>query len=138
MTSKLKSLRQDQSGAAVVEFALALPIVILFIFGIFQVSLIFQANSGVQHAMGEAARYATIYPTPSDADIKARVTSSNFGTHNGTLDAATVITDSSGDFKTISIHYTQPTDFIFFAGPTVDIVKSKRIYGAKDTSGSST
>lgn len=135
MISKLKNLRRDNQGAAVIEFALALPIMILFIFGIFQIALIFQANSGVQHAMGEAARYATIYPTPTDADIKAMVQNKDFGTHNGRLDAATVVTDSSGDFKTISIHYEQPTDFIFFAGPTVDIVKTKRIYVAKDTGG---
>lgn len=130
MIQKLKSLRGDNRGAAIVEFAMTLPIMISFIFGIFQIALIFQANSGVQHAMGEAARYATIFPTPSDDDIKTRVESSDFGTHNGRLDRATVTTDSSGEFKTISIHYQQPTDFIFFEGPTVDIVKSKRIYVA--------
>lgn len=123
-------INRDEDGAVVVEFALALPVMILFVFGLFQIALVFQANSGVQHALGEAARFATIYPTPSDADIQQRVVDSDFGTHNGSLAAANVVTDTTGDYKTISISYTQPTDFIFFEGPTVDIQKEKRVYVA--------
>jgi Flp pilus assembly protein TadG len=123
-------INRDEDGAVVVEFALALPVMILFVFGLFQIALVFQANSGVQHALGEAARFATIYPTPSDADIRQRVVDSDFGTHNGSLAAANVVTDTTGDYKTISISYTQPTDFIFFEGPTVDIQKEKRVYVA--------
>ncbi|MBB3764019.1 TadE/TadG family type IV pilus assembly protein [Sphingomicrobium lutaoense] len=130
MIGKNQILRNEE-GAVVVEFALALPVMILFVFGLFQLALVFQANSGVQHALGEAARFATIYPTPTDSDIQQRVVESDFGTHNGKLEQATVVTDMTGDFKTISISYTQPTDFIFFEGPTVDIQKSKRVYVAK-------
>jgi len=130
MKTLIQKLRSNQDGAAVVEFAMSLPLMISFIFGLFQVALIFEANSGVQHAMGQAARYATIYPTPTDAEIKQMVIDSDFGTHNGKLAEASVTTDAGGEFKTISIHYEQPTDFIFFEGPTVDIEKSKRIYVA--------
>ncbi len=32
-----------------------MPILVLFIYGIFQVGLLFQANAGMQHALGEGA-----------------------------------------------------------------------------------
>ena len=32
----------------------------------FQFGVILQANAGMQHALGEGARYATLYPKPAD------------------------------------------------------------------------
>ena len=61
-------LRRCQRGAAVIEFALTVPILVLIIYGIFQVGLLFQANAGMQHALGEGARYATLcMPTSTGA-----------------------------------------------------------------------
>ena len=63
-------LRRCQRGAAVIEFALSLPILVLLIYGIFQVGLMFQANAGMQHALGEGARYATLcMPTGTGCNI---------------------------------------------------------------------
>ena len=52
-----------------IEMAIALPMLILFIYGIFQVGVVFQANAGMQHALGEGARLATLCynPTPRPA-----------------------------------------------------------------------
>src|SRR5215211_3566124 len=77
---KLRALLRDERGANLVEFAIALPVLVSFIWGILQVGLIFQAQAGVQHALGEAARLATIWPTPSDTTIRAKVASRKFGT----------------------------------------------------------
>ena len=52
----LTLLRRDQDGAAAVEMALALPVLVSMIYGIFQVGLLYQANAGMQHALGEGAR----------------------------------------------------------------------------------
>ncbi len=54
-----RKLVRDQRGAGVVEFAIALPVLITMIWGVFQIGLVMQANAGMQHALGEAARYAT-------------------------------------------------------------------------------
>ncbi|WP_260484396.1 TadE/TadG family type IV pilus assembly protein [Sphingomicrobium flavum] len=123
-----KSFIKNEDGAAVVEFALALPILISFIFGIFQLALVFWANAGAQHAMGEAARYATLYPTPTAEQVEDFVASSTFGTHNGTMQTPTVTQNATDGYFDIEIVYTQPTDFIFFEGPVVDIEKAKRVY----------
>ena len=127
-----RKLRSDDRGAAVIETAIALPILTLFIYGIFVVGQLFQASAGMQHALGEAARYATIFPTPNDADIKAKVASKKFGTGGGTLSALSISDGGGGalgdPYKDLSLTYSQPTDFLFFNGPNVSITRTKRVY----------
>ena len=136
MIRTLKRLWADESGANVIEFAVAVPVLTVFIYGIFVVGKLFQANAGMQHALGEAARYATIYPTPTDDQIKAMVAAKKFGTNTmgGTLSALTINNDNSGGSgtvaKNLSLTYTQPTDFLLFNGPTVSITRSKKVYVA--------
>ncbi|MBA3730486.1 MAG: pilus assembly protein, partial [Sphingomonas sp.] len=71
--SRLTTLRRNERGAAAIEFAIAVPILILMIYGIFRLGLLFQANAGMQHALGEGARYATIYPTPTNTQIQTKM-----------------------------------------------------------------
>jgi Flp pilus assembly protein TadG len=127
-----RKLQSDDQGAAVIEFAIAVPVLTLFIYGIFVVGQLFQASAGMQHALGESARLATIYPTPTDADIKAKMAAKKFGTSHGTL-GALQIANGGGDatgpaYKDLSLTYTQPTDFLFFDGPNVSLTRTKRVY----------
>jgi Flp pilus assembly protein TadG len=127
----LQHLRRDQSGSSAIEFAIAVPVLVAFIYGIFSVSLLFQANAGVQHALGEAARYATIFPTPTDTQIQTLISESDFGLGGGTLD--TPVIDNSqlaNGYKTISLTYHRPVHLLFMNGPTVTITRSKRVYVA--------
>lgn len=128
MRRLVKSLPSNERGVGAVEFALALPVLVLFIYGIFTIGLVFQANAGLQHALGEAARYATLHPTPSDSQIQTRIESTDFGLGNGTLATPTIVTNTANGHKTITLTYSQPTNFIFFQGPTVNLTRSKRVY----------
>ena len=56
----IRRLKRDEQGAAAVEMALALPVLIIFIYGIFQIGMVMAASAGMQHALGEGARLATI------------------------------------------------------------------------------
>lgn len=127
-----RKIRSDEKGTAVIEMAIAVPVLILFIYGIFVVGQLFQASAGMQHALGEAARLATIYPTPSDADVKAKMAAKKFGTQSGTLSALTITNGDAGagvdPYKDLSLTYTQPTDFLFFDGPNVSLTRTKRVY----------
>ena len=69
----MKKLLRNQDGAAAIEMAFALPILILLIYGIFQIGIAFQASAGMQNALGEGARLATLFPEPTDAQIVARI-----------------------------------------------------------------
>jgi len=142
--SRLLSLRRDERGAAVIEMAIALPVLVLFIWGLLQIGIAFQASAGMQHGLGEGARYATLCfnpdpdtgcETPTDAQIRTRVGEKTFGTSNGTLSQLQIVdtTSTSGTktvvlYKTLTLDYSQPTNFLFFRGPNISLSRSKRVY----------
>lgn len=132
MSRLAQMLRNDERGAAAVEFALAIPVLVSMIWGIFQVGTFFEANAGMQQALGEGARYATLYVAdtsdhrPTDADIKARMETSAFKPTAGQFTASDPV-DGAG-FKTLTVSYQMPLDFLFFDGPTVTLTKSKKVY----------
>jgi Flp pilus assembly protein TadG len=121
-------IRRDQRGAAALEFAVAVPVLIMLIYGIFRVGLLYEANAGMQHALGEGARFATLFPTPTDAQIQARMNSELFGRGYGNFTVAAPATDASNAFKTLTVSYSTPMDFLIVPGPTVTISRSKRVY----------
>lgn len=126
--TRCRNLGSDQSGSAAIEFVVAVPVLVLMIWGIFQFAVLLQANAGMQHALGEAARYATVYPTPSDTQIQAKITTSKFGVGSGTWDTPVIATDSTAQTKTLTVTYHQPLDFLFVPGPTVDLTANKVVY----------
>ena len=129
---RLRQLIGNRTGSSAVEFAVAVPVLVTMVWGMFQVGVLYQANAGMQHALGEAARYATIFPTPTDAQIQAKITSAKFGLGNGTWGTPVIdntnVAPADGRFKTISVTFSQPTDFLLFPGPTVTLSASKRVY----------
>jgi Flp pilus assembly protein TadG len=145
----MKSLRiiKDSAGAAIIEFALALPILISMIYGIFTFGQVFEANAGIQHALGESARYGNLCLSvsnstcvlPTSTQLVARVNSKLFGTSNGTFDTPTVNTSTaSSGYVTITVGYHQTMNFLFFTGPTVNFSRSKLVYLADTPPSSST
>lgn len=133
---RLQKLLTENSGAAIVEFAIALPVLVSFIFGIFQIGLLFHAQAGMQHSLGEAARFATVClnptatgcTTPTEAQMTQVITSKKFGVGNGTWGAPQYTWDNTARTVTIRVSYSQPTDFIFFSGPTVSLNATKLVY----------
>ena len=126
-------LKRDERGAAATEMALALPVLITMIYGIFQVGLLYQANAGMQHALGEGARLATIcIPSgnncnpPSDTAIKNRISAKLFGQSDGTFTVANPVVGAG--YRDLSVSYTRSMNFIFFRGPTITLNRSKRAY----------
>ena len=126
-------LKRDERGVAATEMALALPVLVTMIYGIFQVGLLYQANAGMQHALGEGARYATlcmksgnVCNVPTNTAIKSRMTSKLFGKGDG---AFTVNDPVAGTgYRDLSLSYTKKMNFIFFPGPTITLNRSKRAY----------
>jgi Flp pilus assembly protein TadG len=136
----LKILRRDEEGAAAIEFAIAVPILVTMLYGIFQVGLLFQANAGMQHALGEGARYATLClsPTstgctvPTDANIKAKINAKLFGKSDGTFTVSDPVT-TSNSYKTLTVTYSRAMNFLFFQGPTVTLTRTKTVYIVQNT-----
>lgn len=128
-----RRIKRSEHGSATVEMALTLPILLVMIYGIFQIGAIMAANAGMQHALGEGARYATIYPTPADNLIKARVQAKIFGTRVGSFTVSDPTTgyDSTGKIaltKTLAVTYTVTPNFLFFSSPSITLNRSKVVY----------
>ena len=126
-------LQRDERGVAATEMALALPVLITMIYGIFQVGLLYQANAGMQHALGEGARLATLCvkvgkncTSPSDTAIKTRMTSKLFGKGDGAFTVNDPVPGTG--YRDLSVRYTKKMNFIFFPGPTITLNRSKRAY----------
>lgn len=131
-----KRLKKAEDGASAIEFAIAAPVLILLIYGMFAFGQILEADAGMQHALGQGARYATLClnPTsagctnPTDTQITSKVTGALFGPASSTTPS--ISTDSTNKTKTISLTYSQPMSFLFFTGPTVTFTRSKVVYYA--------
>ena len=131
--SRLLRLVRDTRGAAAIEMTIALPVLILMIWGIFQVGIAFQASAGMQHALGEGARYATIFPSPDDDAIKAKISSKVFGVGVGVFSAPSVTTPAVAvctNCKLLSVTFTMTPNFLFFNGPPISLTREKRVYTA--------
>lgn len=134
MMTRTRILR-DSKGSAAIEFAIAVPVLVTFIIGIIQTGVYLQANAGVQHALGEGARVATIFDPdtnsrPSDEDISDKITESTFGLRGGTWHEPVIdsTNEASDGYIDITVQFDAPTDFFFFPGPAITIERTKRVY----------
>ena len=128
---RFRKIRRDENGAAVIEFAIAVPVLLTMIFGIFQFGLVFFASAGIQHALGEGARQATLFPTPSDSAIQTTMQNNVFGVYIGSINTPSVTipaTTECTNCRLLSITYTVTPNYIFVAGSPITITRSKRVY----------
>ena len=131
---------RDEHGGAMVETALALPVLLTMIWGIVQFGLAMHANNGIQNALGEGARFATlcVNPTlatgcrrPTNAEIIARIKERRFSSTYGTFDEPTVTPSPAGatlPYVDLQVVYRMPTSLIFVNGPVIVFNRSKRVY----------
>lgn len=126
----LKRLRRNNNGAAVIELAFALPILIIMLWMIVQAGLMLRALSGIQHALGEGARAATIWPVPTNTAIATRMTNAVYGIGPGTFTIPTPAdgTASGANYVDLTVTYSQQTDLLVLPGPTVSVTRSKRVW----------
>jgi Flp pilus assembly protein TadG len=130
----LRTLRRDERGAAVIETAFALPALIIMVWAVVQLGLVFRAMSGIQHALGEGARLATLYPQPSDDAIHDKIEDVVYGIGPGTFTIEEPVpgTENGSAYLDLQVSYTQETDMLFLPGPTITVSRSKRVWVAED------
>ena len=135
MMRLLKRLRRNQRGAAALEFVLVAPALILMIVGIARLGILFMANAGLRNAVGEGARYSTIWLAlqnrrPTNAEIRTRILNSQFGLVRTRFTSVTVnsCTDAGANCVDITASYSVPMDFIFFNAGSVTLTQTRRAY----------
>lgn len=117
-------------GSTTMEFVLVLPILLGLIFASIQVGMAFFANAGLQNAVAEGAREATLWPRRTDAQVRARITSSRFGLNPDYLSTPVVTygTEDDQDYVEIQASCTVSLDFGIFSMPGVVINESRRAW----------
>ena len=114
-SSRDQERRDQERGAAAVEFAIVLPLLIVLVFGIVQFAIAYNRVQGLHAAAREGARLASL-PQTTQGDIDARVSSSLAGvalngspTISVSPDAARPCQGRSG--QTVTVTVTAVTDF---------------------------
>jgi Flp pilus assembly protein TadG len=120
--------------------AFALPVLIVMIWAFVQLAQIYRAMAGIQQALGEGARYATICinpdslgcSAPTATQIKTKIQNCVYGIRPGTFVIPTPASGTSGtsNYYDLTVTYTQPTDLLLFRGPTIAVKRSKRVWTA--------
>jgi Flp pilus assembly protein TadG len=128
----IQKLRRHQEGASAVEFALAAPVLITMMWGIFQFGVLFGSDAGMQHALGEGARFATIWPTPTDDQIKARMNDKLFKMGYGSFTVDNPSRDATTGSVNLRITYQFTPNLLFFTLPQVNLTRTKRAYVTDD------
>jgi Flp pilus assembly protein TadG len=109
---KVKSERQ--SGAAVVEFAIVLPILLLLLFGIIEMGFAIYDKTMITHASREGARAGIVYRVPPVTDEEiVNVVNSYLGasliTFSGSPSPTVTVTRSGsnpGDELKVTVSFT--------------------------------
>ncbi len=131
---RLNRLCRDERGAAAIEMAFAVPTFIILLYMVVQLGLVFRAMSGIQHALGEGARVATLYPQPANSVITNRMNNAVYGIGPGnfTIETPGTGTADGSTYLDLKVKYTQKTSLLIFPGPTIDVERSKRVWVAED------
>ena len=121
---------RDCRGAALLEFAFAVPVLLTMVIGAAQLGLLFYANAGLKHAVGEGARYATIFPKPTNTQIIDRIKAQQYGLDPAYYTDPTVVdcVANSRPCLDITMRYSAPFNFIFFQTPAVTLVERRRVF----------
>ena len=141
----LRKLQADERGVAIIEMAFALPILVVMIYMIAQLGMVYRASAGIQQALGEGARYATLCVDPSatgcnipsPGDISDKIEASVYGIGPGDFDVATPVctedATNGGAYYDLSVTYDQHTSLLLVPGPDISITRAKRVWVATST-----
>lgn len=132
----IRNLGPARDGAAAIEFAMAAPFLILLLVGILQVGLMFLAKNGLQHAVEAGARYATIYPSPTDSQISQKMLASAYGLESSGISGPTFArgtTTSGAKYINIAMTYSMTPDFIFFNSPAIELTQTRVAFQTEDS-----
>ena len=112
--------RNKERGAAIVEFAIILPILLLLVMGIIQFGFIFNGQITLTSAVREGARYAVVGNT--DADVVKRVEDSSLALLMSKPSVTIDRTVNKGE--SLTVEATSTVDVIM---PLLDIFTGKKV-----------
>jgi Flp pilus assembly protein TadG len=120
--------RATQSGSAIVEFALVVPLYFMIIFALVQLGIVFAGYCGAQYAAQQGVRYAIVHGSESSnpcsgATISAYVAPYLWAAqrNSSTVTATWNPNNGAGSTVTVSITLTYQTGLPFSALHTLTV-----------------
>jgi Flp pilus assembly protein TadG len=130
MTRRFLRLLRDRTGTAVIEFAIAGPVIVLLLMGIFQLGMLGLARAGLAQGVESGARFATIYPRPTDSEISAKILAHDYGMIANGITAPTFVhgTTNGSAYVDITMRYTVRLNFGFYRTSPLQLTYTRRAY----------
>ncbi len=117
--------RRRDAGQAAVEFAIALPVVVLLVLGIVQLVVVARDQLAVELAAREAARAASVAASPEAAAARAAASAT-------ALSPLDVTTHVGGDRVTVSVRYVDTTAVPLIGAFIADIALTAQVTMARE------
>jgi Flp pilus assembly pilin Flp len=140
-----RSFIRNEEGAAAIEVAFALPVLIVMLWMLVQLAEVYRAVAGIQQGLGEGARFATLCLNPSATSgcaipppdqIQARINAAVYGIGPGNFNTPTPAVQqdpvNGGRYYDLTVTYTQHTSLLLFPGPDISVTRSKRVWVASN------
>jgi len=109
---------KDQTGAALVEFALMLPLFLALLFGVVEFALIMHTKGTITQASQAGARFGAVYSSPpkSTGEIQAYVL--NYLQHQGLTEitGGGIVVTTNPSPPAISVRVVYPYHFVVLPG----------------------
>jgi Flp pilus assembly protein TadG len=153
MARIVSRLSADLRGSPTVDFAMTFPIIVLTTVGVLQLGIAFLANAGLRAGVEASARFATVYPYPTNKDdIVTKFRNSVFGmptlaaptsttsgsckTYTGAISGrtdsytSTICTGNSNGSNYIDVTGTYPIslNFVFISTPAFNLSYTRRAW----------
>ncbi len=131
MTAQTLTNRSSERGAALVEFAIVAPVLIMIMMGVVQLGLLLHQQQGIHAAAREGARQGS-FPSATEADIESAVNTALNGINLANTPVVT-ITPANGsgvpcdgnvvgaDSVTVNVQVAAVLDIPFLAGQAVNL-----------------
>lgn len=122
---QLARWRHDRSGAAAIEFAFALPVLVLTLAGLAQFCWIQHCASTMRYALSQASRSLMLNPTMTESDFTALVKSKLTNADGNVAVSLSIATTNGLKVATATGVYTPSVTLIF--GPVLPIRFTSRV-----------
>jgi hypothetical protein len=114
--------QQRDAGAAMVEFALVLPLFLLMMLGVLGFGIAFHAQQELSTAAQEGARALYLGRTPAEAEAAAVAAVRLNPPFPSRPDDSAAVLGCSGGQRAVELRRTETVELIFFPAVTVNVL----------------
>jgi hypothetical protein len=132
MSRRRSGMLKASDGSGAVAFSIAAPRRVNQLGGLQQHGMRFLARAGLGQAVEAGARYATIYPRPSDSQITTQITANEYGMATSGITGPSYAhgTANGSPYVDITMGYSKSFNFGFFKTGAITFSYTRRAYQA--------